>query len=86
MGSGTTRTSIGPPKVSYTAALTADDGSEQPDPSGAPRSSTATLGHMENDTITLSSTAVDEAVAAEIAVEDELLVEEISIDGMCGVY
>ena len=41
---------------------------------------------MENDTITLSSTAVDEAVAAEIAVEDELLVEEISIDGMCGVY
>ena len=36
---------------------------------------------MENDT-----TTTDEAVAAEIAVEDELLVEEISIDGMCGVY
>ncbi len=41
---------------------------------------------MENDTITLSGVAADEAVAAEIAVEDELLVEEISIDGMCGVY
>ena len=36
---------------------------------------------MENDTI-----ITDEAAAAEIAVEDELLVEEISIDGMCGVY
>lgn len=24
--------------------------------------------------------------AAELLVEDELLVEEISIDGMCGVY
>lgn len=24
--------------------------------------------------------------AADIAVEEELLVEEISIDGMCGVY
>jgi mycofactocin precursor len=39
---------------------------------------------MENDTTIQAGTAADEA--AEIAVEDELLVEEISIDGMCGVY
>ena len=30
--------------------------------------------------------AVVEAQAADPAVEDELLIEEISIDGMCGVY
>jgi mycofactocin precursor len=28
----------------------------------------------------------DEVVEAEELVEDELLIEEISIDGMCGVY
>jgi mycofactocin precursor len=28
----------------------------------------------------------DTTVPAEIAIEEELLVEEISIDGMCGVY
>ena len=27
-----------------------------------------------------------EAAAAAMAIEEELLVEEISIDGMCGVY
>ncbi len=37
---------------------------------------------MENDTVTTEDTAVE----AEAAIEDELLVEEISIDGMCGVY
>ena len=30
--------------------------------------------------------AQDEVTAADELVEDELLVEEISIDGMCGVY
>jgi len=30
--------------------------------------------------------AVDEAEAGDEAVEEELLIEEISIDGMCGVY
>jgi mycofactocin precursor len=30
--------------------------------------------------------ATDQADAAEDLVEEELLVEEISIDGMCGVY
>ena len=28
----------------------------------------------------------DEAAADDVLVEEELLVEEISIDGMCGVY
>jgi mycofactocin precursor len=37
---------------------------------------------MEQDTTT---TADDRATEAE-GVEDELLIEEISIDGMCGVY
>ena len=34
------------------------------------------------------TTAIAEAPVAEesVLVEDELLVEEISIDGMCGVY
>jgi hypothetical protein len=32
------------------------------------------------------TTAVVEAPAADSAVEEELLIEEISIDGMCGVY
>jgi mycofactocin precursor len=37
---------------------------------------------MENDTATL-----EQAPAADdTLVEEELLVEEISIDGMCGVY
>ncbi len=37
---------------------------------------------MENETVTvLAETPADEAL-----VEEELLVEEISIDGMCGVY
>lgn len=40
---------------------------------------------MEQDTITTDSAA--EAVeTTEALVADELLVEEISIDGMCGVY
>jgi mycofactocin precursor len=37
---------------------------------------------MENDTATLEQAES----AEEQLVEDELLVEEISIDGMCGVY
>jgi mycofactocin precursor len=36
---------------------------------------------MENDTVVVEADVADEAL-----VEDELLVEEISIDGMCGVY
>jgi mycofactocin precursor len=42
-------------------------------------------GAMENDTATLEQAASAES-AEESLVEDELLVEEISIDGMCGVY
>jgi mycofactocin precursor len=37
---------------------------------------------MENETVTGDDTATESTVL----VEDELLVEEISIDGMCGVY
>ena len=37
------------------------------------------LGPMEQD-------AVIESAEQDIVVEEELLVEEISIDGMCGVY
>ncbi|MEU6642485.1 mycofactocin precursor MftA [Saccharomonospora sp. NPDC046836] len=29
---------------------------------------------------------MDEATATEVTVEEDLLVEEVSIDGMCGVY
>jgi mycofactocin precursor len=36
---------------------------------------------MENDTATLEVETADDTL-----VEEELLVEEISIDGMCGVY
>ncbi|MEO6125111.1 MAG: mycofactocin precursor MftA [Ilumatobacteraceae bacterium] len=32
------------------------------------------------------TTETTTAAADEVLVEDELLVEEISIDGMCGVY
>ncbi|MGE0000263.1 MAG: mycofactocin precursor MftA [Ilumatobacteraceae bacterium] len=37
---------------------------------------------MENETVISDETATESTVL----VEDELLVEEISIDGMCGVY
>ncbi|MEO5900610.1 MAG: mycofactocin precursor MftA [Ilumatobacteraceae bacterium] len=40
---------------------------------------------MENDTITAGADTVADAASDEL-VEAELLVEEISIDGMCGVY
>ena len=32
------------------------------------------------------TTAADQAEVTEVVVAEELLVEEISIDGMCGVY
>ena len=34
----------------------------------------------------LADQALDQTASTDLAVEDELLVEEISIDGMCGVY
>ena len=37
---------------------------------------------MENEDIV----EVDNATADDAVVEEELLIEEISIDGMCGVY
>jgi mycofactocin precursor len=42
---------------------------------------------MDNETvITLPAADVAANVAPDALVEEELLVEEISIDGMCGVY
>ena len=43
---------------------------------------------MSTDVITDSAAdnADDVGVDSEVLVEDELLVEEVSIDGMCGVY
>jgi mycofactocin precursor len=38
---------------------------------------------MEPETATLAPADVE---SADVLVEEELLVEEISIDGMCGVY
>lgn len=38
---------------------------------------------MEHDT---NQDATDLASVATVEIEEELLVEEISIDGMCGVY
>lgn len=40
---------------------------------------------MDEDTVTSTDDARVEAAADEL-IDDELLVEEISIDGMCGVY
>jgi len=42
---------------------------------------------MEKDTtVTAEQTVETDAVNSAASVEAELLVEEISIDGMCGVY
>ena len=41
---------------------------------------------MENDTATLEPVETATADVTDTLVEEELLVEEISIDGMCGVY
>jgi mycofactocin precursor len=51
-----------------------------------------TLGSMQSPTTTTApvvaaESSVDDAVAIDMPViESELLIEEISIDGMCGVY
>ena len=41
---------------------------------------------MASETAGPTDTTTDSAAGDEALVEDELLVEEISIDGMCGVY
>jgi mycofactocin precursor len=51
-----------------------------PDCGGSP--ARTSLAGMENDTATLEPAET----ADDTLVEEELLVEEISIDGMCGVY
>lgn len=44
---------------------------------------TGTLQRMDNESIVLETDAAD---TADDELVDELLIEEISIDGMCGVY
>ncbi len=39
-----------------------------------------------SDTVTAGAASPEPSAETEGFVEDELLVEEISIDGMCGVY
>jgi mycofactocin precursor len=50
----------------------------------------ANVPDMENPVATDAAPAVDDVVSAPLSTDDliadELLVEEISIDGMCGVY
>jgi len=41
---------------------------------------------MDETSDTTTDRAADHVVDSDALVEDELLVEEISIDGMCGVY
>ena len=41
---------------------------------------------MDETTTALDDTAVTSETSADALLDDELLVEEISIDGMCGVY
>lgn len=41
---------------------------------------------MEQDTTTADHERTATAITADTLIDDELLVEEISIDGMCGVY
>jgi len=50
----------------------------------APRAETATADTAPSDPVETAASAALEAT--DELVEDELLVEEISIDGMCGVY
>jgi mycofactocin precursor len=40
----------------------------------------------EHDRTAEAAAQVADATADEVLVEEELLVEEVSIDGMCGVY
>jgi mycofactocin precursor len=58
-----------------------DGGPGAPWPGGARAGS---LALMDDTTATLDDTVAGDG--AEELLEDELLVEEISIDGMCGVY
>ncbi|WP_083914757.1 mycofactocin precursor MftA [Ilumatobacter nonamiensis] len=41
---------------------------------------------MDETTVTISDQAADTVVESDELLDEELLVEEISIDGMCGVY
>jgi mycofactocin precursor len=52
----------------------------------APATTTSTTTSTTSSATTFASTDVRVAEPAATLVDDELLVEEISIDGMCGVY
>lgn len=44
------------------------------------------MEHERDDATVAGTTADGEHAVAEVELVDELLIEEISIDGMCGVY
>lgn len=60
--------------------------SDGPGPSRIRRAPRDTLPPMENDDIAATTTEATVATEAPADLIEELLVEEISIDGMCGVY
>lgn len=53
-------------------------------PDRAIRAGRGTLHEMEKDDIAVSEAQITDEADDELV--DELLIEEISIDGMCGVY
>jgi mycofactocin precursor len=63
-------------------------------PPSSPRAELASLPSMDEDSTTSSTTSSttdstgipSAADSTDRLIDDELLVEEISIDGMCGVY
>jgi mycofactocin precursor len=46
----------------------------------------AAMEQPSTDQPRIADQAAEATTSTDLAVEDELLVEEISIDGMCGVY
>jgi mycofactocin precursor len=57
----------------------------------ARESERCTLQDMESPIVTADTSVIEESPVAHVvgddpAIEAELLIEEISIDGMCGVY
>ena len=44
------------------------------------------MSHLDESVMTEPEQAADAQAENETVADDELLIEEISIDGMCGVY
>jgi len=52
----------------------------------APAANVAAMEQPSTEQPRIADQAPEATTSTDLAVEDELLVEEISIDGMCGVY